>query len=188
MADYDAIVVGAGHNGLTAATVLAKNGLSVLCLEKNNWIGGMAATRELFDGFKHNVGAWALLIFRAEMIKRLELDKYGLELVRPRSSFCSFGDPGDVPLVAYTDTNEMMEHLVNDHGADALEGMGNVYNYLMKYKELSDRNIFKAPSSIDKLIAEAPDQETREILLQTVYGSVMDVIRMRSTSEPLRGV
>ena len=86
MADYDAIVVGAGHNGLTAATVLAKNGLSVLCLEKNNWIGGMAATRELFDGFKHNVGAWALLIFRAEMIKRLELDKYGLELVRPRSS------------------------------------------------------------------------------------------------------
>ncbi len=92
MADYDAIVVGAGHNGLTAATVLAKNGLSVLCVEKNNWIGGMAATRELFDGFKHNVGAWALLIFRAEMIKRLELDKYGLELVRPRSSYCSFGD------------------------------------------------------------------------------------------------
>ncbi len=76
MADYDAIVVGCRDTmGLTAATVLAKNGLSVLCLEKNNWIGGMAATRELFDGFKHNVGAWALLIFRAEMIKRLELDK-----------------------------------------------------------------------------------------------------------------
>ena len=34
-ADFDAIVVGAGHNGLTAATVLAKNGLSVLCVEKN---------------------------------------------------------------------------------------------------------------------------------------------------------
>jgi|GEM_PF-6402613 len=35
--DFDAIVVGAGHNGLTAATVLAKKGLSVLCVEKNNW-------------------------------------------------------------------------------------------------------------------------------------------------------
>jgi phytoene dehydrogenase-like protein len=177
MADYDAIVVGAGHNGLTAATVLAKNGLSVLCLEKNNWVGGQAATRELFDGFKHNVGAWALLIFRAEMVKRLELEKYGLELVRPRSSYCVIGAPEDKPFIGYTDTNEMMEHLANDHGADALEGMGNVYNYLMKYKELSDKYIFQAPSSIDKLIAEAPDQETREILLQIVYGSVMDVIR-----------
>jgi phytoene dehydrogenase-like protein len=177
MADYDAIVVGAGHNGLTAATVLAKNGLSVLCLEKNNWVGGQASTRELFDGFKHNVGAWALLIFRAEMVKRLELEKYGLELVRPRSSYCVIGAPEDKPFIGYTDTTEMMEHLANDHGPDALEGMANVYNYLMKYKELSDKDIFKAPSSIDKLIAETPDQETREILLQTVYGSVMDVIR-----------
>lgn len=177
MADYDAIVVGAGHNGLTAATVLAKNGLSVLCVEKNSWVGGMAATRELFDGFKHNVGAWALLVFRAEMIKRLELDKYGLELIRPRSSYCSFGEPEDVPLVAYTDTNEMMEHLAKDHGPDALEGLGNVYTYLLKYKEILDKEMFKAPSSIDTLIAEAPDKESREILLQIVYGSVMDVLR-----------
>jgi phytoene dehydrogenase-like protein len=177
MADYDAIVVGAGHNGLTAATVLAKNGLSVLCVEKNSWVGGMAATRELFDGFKHNVGAWALLVFRAEMIKRLELDKYGLELIHPRSSYCSFGEPEDVPLVAYTDTNEMMERLVQAHGPDALESLGNLYTYLLKYKEILDREMFKAPSSIDTLIAEAPDKESREILLQIVYGSVMDVLR-----------
>ena len=39
--DFDAIVIGAGHNGLTAATVLARNGLSVLCVEKNGWAGGL---------------------------------------------------------------------------------------------------------------------------------------------------
>jgi phytoene dehydrogenase-like protein len=177
MADYDAIVIGAGHNGLTAASVLAKNGLSVLCLERTNGPGGMAATRELFDGFKHNVGAWALIIFRDEMIKRLELDKYGLELIKPRSSYCSFGDPGDTPLVAYTDLTEMTEHLTNDHGPDALAGLGGVYNFLQKYKELLDTEMFKAPSSIETLIAEAPDAETREILLKTVYGSAMDVLR-----------
>ena len=64
MPDYDAIVVGAGHNGLSAATMLAKDGLSVLCLERQGYPGGMAATRELFPGFKHNVGAWCLLVFR----------------------------------------------------------------------------------------------------------------------------
>ena len=61
MPDYDAIVIGACHNGLAAASVLARNGLKVLCVEKTKGPGGMAASRELFKGFKHNVGAWALL-------------------------------------------------------------------------------------------------------------------------------
>lgn len=42
MADFDVIVVGAGHNGLAAATILAKNGLKVLDLEKNSYVGGIA--------------------------------------------------------------------------------------------------------------------------------------------------
>jgi phytoene dehydrogenase-like protein len=45
---HDAIVVGAGHNGLTAASYMAKAGLDVLVLEKNDWIGGAAVSRELF--------------------------------------------------------------------------------------------------------------------------------------------
>ena len=44
MSDYDAIVIGAGHNGLTAAAVMARGGLRVLCLEKNHFIGGMSTT------------------------------------------------------------------------------------------------------------------------------------------------
>ena len=43
--DYDAIVVGAGHNGLAATALLCKQGLRVLCLEKNGYAGGMAGTR-----------------------------------------------------------------------------------------------------------------------------------------------
>ena len=52
MPDYDAIVIGAGHNGLTAATVMARGGLRVLCLEKNHFIGGMASTTELIRGYQ----------------------------------------------------------------------------------------------------------------------------------------
>jgi phytoene dehydrogenase-like protein len=177
MADYDAIVVGAGHNGLAAATVLAREGLSVLCLERTNGPGGQAATKELFDGFKHNVGAWALIVFRDEMMKLLGIDEYNLEFIRPRSSYCVFGDPGDAPFIGYTDVTEITEHLIRDHGQDAFDSLGGIYNFLQKFKELLDREMLKAPSSIETLIAEAPDVETREILLKTIYGSAIDVLR-----------
>ena len=52
MPDYDAIVIGAGHNGLTAAAVMARGGLRVLCLEKNQFTGGMASTTELIRGYR----------------------------------------------------------------------------------------------------------------------------------------
>ena len=55
MTDYDAIIVGAGHNGLTAAAVLQRAGLRTLCLEQNTYSGGMAATVELIDGFKYEI-------------------------------------------------------------------------------------------------------------------------------------
>lgn len=177
MADYDVIVVGAGHNGLAASAVLAKNGLSVLCVEKNRWPGGMAATRELFRGFKHNVGAWCLLVFRDEMLKRLGLENYGLELIRPRSSYCVFGEPGDPPFIGYTDPVELTEHLTRDHGSEAVAGLTGLWTFLQRFKELVDRELFGAPSSLDSVIAEAPDAETRRLLLKTIYGSAMDIIR-----------
>ncbi len=177
MSDVDAIVIGAGHNGLTAASVLARNGWSVLCLEKTNGPGGMAATRELFKGFKHNVGAWALLVFRDKMLELLELEPYGLEFVRPRSSYCVFGAPEDPPFIGYTDTMEIAEHLMKDHGPEAVEGLAAFAEYFQKFKAIVDDGLFKAPRSLDTLIAEAPDAETREALLTIVYGSAMDVLR-----------
>src|SRR5437868_15354902 len=52
VSDYDAIVIGAGHNGLTAAFVMARGGMRVLCLEKNHFIGGMASNTELIRGYR----------------------------------------------------------------------------------------------------------------------------------------
>ncbi|MGO8848335.1 FAD-dependent oxidoreductase, partial [Mycobacterium sp.] len=110
MADYDAIIIGAGHNGLVAANVLAKNGAKVLVLERANFLGGMAATRELFDGYKHSVGAWAVLIWRKEMTERLELTKWGFELMDQWTSTCTFGAAGDTPFVMYNDLERMARH------------------------------------------------------------------------------
>ena len=51
---HDVIVIGAGHNGLTCASYMAKAGLDVLVLEKNEYIGGAAVSRELYPGWKYS--------------------------------------------------------------------------------------------------------------------------------------
>lgn len=51
---YDALIIGAGHNGLVAACYLARAGLKVCVVEKNDWIGGAAVSRELFPGFTYS--------------------------------------------------------------------------------------------------------------------------------------
>ena len=50
MTTYDAIIIGAGHNGLVTACYLAKAGLKTLVVEKNDWIGGAAVSRSLYPG------------------------------------------------------------------------------------------------------------------------------------------
>ena len=68
---FDAIVVGAGHNGLVCATVLAKSGRKVLVLEANEQVGGAAVTREFFDGY--SVSACAHLLYQLQPEVRREL-------------------------------------------------------------------------------------------------------------------
>ena len=74
MADYDAIVIGAGHNGLTAATLLQRSGLRTLCLDSKLYAGGMASTVELFDGFKFEIAGSVQIPTSATVSRELGLD------------------------------------------------------------------------------------------------------------------
>ena len=71
MTDYDAIVVGAGHNGLTAAALLQRAGLHTLCLEAATYAGGMAATVELIDGFRYEIAGSVQFPTAGEITKDL---------------------------------------------------------------------------------------------------------------------
>ena len=68
---YDAIVVGAGHNGLVCSALLAKAGKNVLVLEANDQVGGAAVTREFADGY--SVSACAHLLYQLQPEVRKEL-------------------------------------------------------------------------------------------------------------------
>ncbi len=81
MQSYDAIIIGAGHNGLVTAAYLAKAGKKVLVLERRLLVGGIAATEEVFPGFKFSTCAHLADPFSHEIIADLDLKKYGFELL-----------------------------------------------------------------------------------------------------------
>src|SRR5829696_5793141 len=78
---YDAIVIGGGHNGLTAAAYLARAGRKVLVLERRHVVGGAAVTEEVFPGFRFSVCSYVVSLLRPEIIRDLDLPRHGLEIL-----------------------------------------------------------------------------------------------------------
>ena len=90
---YDAIIIGAGHNGLVTAAYLARAGRKVLVLERRDVLGGCCITEELWPGFKVSTAAYVNSLLRPEIIRDLDLKKYGFEMLpRSPSSFTPFPD------------------------------------------------------------------------------------------------
>ncbi|MBM2802920.1 MAG: NAD(P)/FAD-dependent oxidoreductase [Deltaproteobacteria bacterium] len=81
MAKYDAIVIGAGHNGLVTAAYLAKAGKKILVLERRPVIGGIAASEEIIAGFKYATCAHLAGAFAPAIVSELNLQKHGLEIL-----------------------------------------------------------------------------------------------------------
>src|SRR6187399_1554783 len=78
---FDAIIIGAGHNGLTAAAYLARAGRKVLVLERRHVVGGAAVTEEIFPGFTFSVCSYVVSLLRPEIIRELDLRRHGLEIL-----------------------------------------------------------------------------------------------------------
>src|SRR6476469_2533141 len=78
---YDAIVIGGGHNGLTAAAYLARAGRKALVVERRHVLGGAAVTEEVFPGFRFSVASYVVSLLRPEIIRDLDLPRHGLEIL-----------------------------------------------------------------------------------------------------------
>ena len=81
--EYDAVIVGGGHNGLICAAYLAKAGLEVAVFEKNSFVGGMSSTYEFIPGYKFSTGAFCFGMMPPSIREDLELATHGLKEVFP---------------------------------------------------------------------------------------------------------
>ncbi len=92
MSTYDAIVVGAGHNGLTCAAYLAKAGRKVLVLERRGLVGGAAVSEQHFPGYTMSSCSYVVSLLRPKIIRDLELTKHGLHILPLETTFNPYLD------------------------------------------------------------------------------------------------
>ncbi len=128
---YDAIIIGAGHNGLTNAAYLAKAGKTVLVLERRGVIGGAAVTEEIYPGFKYSVCSYVVSLLRPEVIRELGLAGYDLKIIPLDSTFTPMAD-GNY-LVRGSDhaktRREIARHSLAD--AEAYEQFGKLMHHMV---------------------------------------------------------
>lgn len=110
--EHDAIIAGAGHNGLVAACYLARAGLDVLVLERNAYVGGAAVSRRLFGEFTYSSCSYVCSLLRPEIMRALELPKFGLQIIPYEGGCTMMRDGGHLALY---DNHDALRREISRH-------------------------------------------------------------------------
>jgi len=194
---YDAVVIGAGHNGLVAAAYLAKAGLKVCVLERRHVIGGCSVTEVLWGNYKVSTAAYVCGLLHPKVVKDLQLHQHGFEILRrDPSSFTPLPDGGY--LLLGTDERFNAEQIAkfSKRDAEAFLHYERAMDKLASFVEpllvttppkfpnwsLSDLpTYFRILSSFLRLPASE-----RELLMRLFTASAWDVLSDWFESEPLK--
>ncbi|HUC06378.1 MAG TPA: NAD(P)/FAD-dependent oxidoreductase [Acidimicrobiales bacterium] len=175
MPDFDAVVIGAGHNGLTAAAVMARGGMRVLCLEKNHFIGGMASTVELIRGYRFELAGSIQFPVPDAVYEDLGLD--ACPMYEPPVQSASIGDGDRPPLFLYSDPERLLEHLGSELGLEAVLGMAEVAAWAdAPARAIGRFDARRPPRTLDEMWDGAANESERQAIRTALFGSVMDVL------------
>ncbi|WP_324826509.1 phytoene desaturase family protein [Qipengyuania zhejiangensis] len=131
---YDAVIIGAGHNGLVCAFYLAKAGLKVRIVERRDVVGGAAVTEEFHPGFRNSVASYTVSLLQPRVIADMGLEDHGYRVIeRPISNFMPQEDGGYLKLGGGLERTQAEFRRFSAHDAeilpayyDALEGVAGV--------------------------------------------------------------
>lgn len=174
---FDSIIIGAGHNGLATALVLARNGRRVLVLEKNDYVGGMGGTREILKGCRNEVGASCLFPLAREIRDYFDFENHGVEFIPLPVMAVNLTGPGKRPLVFFKSPVKLAFNILRSFGPGAMLGFIQLMKFCAYPARVLDRfTARKVPRRLEDLIAEAGTEKKREHLELAFKGSAMDII------------
>jgi phytoene dehydrogenase-like protein len=191
MNNYDAIIIGAGHNGLTAAAYLAKAGQRVLVLEKRPIIGGATVTEQPNPGFKYSVFSYLVSLLRPEVIHDLELVHHGLMILPTESTLNPL--PGGDCLYREADPHRTRRHIARHSPRDA-EAYGE-YKMMMRHVAHAMQAVLRRPlpplDASQELAEWAAHilnlpRDVKYTMLQMLTLSAADFLSHWFESEPLK--
>jgi phytoene dehydrogenase-like protein len=179
---HDAIVVGAGHNGLTCAAYLAGRGLDVLVLERSDRIGGACVTEELFPGFFISTASYSLSLLEPDIV-----DELGLKLdVRIKDPTLFAPMDGGGGLLMWRDPQKRAEQIGAVSKADA-----EAYpKFLELFEEASRvfRPFLSYPATRKQVARAFRRSETEKLFSRTVTGSIADLCEDYFESDLMQGL
>ena len=145
---YDAVIVGAGHNGLVAASYLADAGLRVLVAERRSLVGGACVTEELIPGTRSSSCAFvAAPGLHPKLIRDLRLHRLGLRLYQTDVSTCIVHEPGASRVVLWAEVGGTLRELRERFGATEASGLIHLGARLRRFATLMRRDFWGRISS-----------------------------------------
>ncbi|TMD62773.1 MAG: NAD(P)/FAD-dependent oxidoreductase [Chloroflexi bacterium] len=180
---FDAIIIGAGHNGLVAACYLARAGKKVIVVEKRDRVGGACTLEEPFPGFTMSPCAYVVSLLRPEIIRDLELHRYGFDAyVKDPQMFIPYQDGNYLFLHASTEkTIEGMRRL-SPHDAEAYPKF---LQFFDRASEILNPILLEEPPSIADLAARFRGED-EDIYRWLMFGNLYDMLAYYFESDYLR--
>jgi len=185
----DVVVIGAGHNSLIASAYLARCGMSVLVLEKHEFPGGGAVSREVtLPGFLHDTHATAPGLLQGSPIVTHDelglLSKYGLKFIEPKIFTMSAFADGDT-LVWYQDLDATCREIAKYSQKDA-ESYRSIVKYINSVVPLFGLGMIRPPASFGNFVSFLEKTPFGNDLLVTMLKSAYDVVCERMEHPKVR--
>ena len=182
---WDAVIVGGGHNGLTAAAYLARAGARVLLLERRGEVGGACVTEETWPGFHLNTYAYAAGLLRPEVVRDLDLARFGYRtiLFEPQM-YQPF--PGGRSLRIWSDPERTAKGLepFSRHDAAAYPKYQTFWERIV---DVLSPILLAPPAPLDQLLQVVPGEEGERLLRDLILRSARDVLDDWFESDELKG-